>query len=489
MKCHQNFVKNWYFGFKKILELNGRELPNRIAKTTLSFIVGAIFCSCAYHTPPPSPLSDNEGQAVVFFEGENPYAKLFFHENIPILIYKTCDPYQSGYGVGLLLAPQILTLQTGYIKPLMKKLDAAPPSCIKGRDYDANALSYLEKFWSERLKPLLVYNLDLASGNAHQHLLERAKQLEIPEAFLIEMQGIVDGVNDYFSYRNDSKPLLTLEDLIVSHLFLDSFKRMGMVGVESSFGCCAIAVVGSCGTFLGRNLDWPNQKGDPEIKIGEYSLVTVRRGKRGANKVVSIGFPGMVGTLTGMNEKGVCAAVCESGGSIASQGMPYMFAVRSLLGSVSSVQEAEMFMRATPCASSFNLTLVDFHQAATFQIDPQAASPVEILMLDKEMIHATNHFIVNATEEVVPNTVSDSSSVRRYQAIQSTFNALNQQPCYEERIKQCLHCACQRNTIQAVLMHPQKKTMKVAFRSGWSALRENADYVEINCRLLFDKAH
>src|SRR5262249_57668039 len=61
----------------------------------------------------------------------------------------------------------------------------------------------------------------------------------------------------------------------------------------------------SGGPLLGRNLDYPS--------LGyahEYSLVTVYR-PAGKHAFVSIGFPGLVGCLSGMNDAGLAVAVLE----------------------------------------------------------------------------------------------------------------------------------------------------------------------------------
>ena len=59
------------------------------------------------------------------------------------------------------------------------------------------------------------------------------------------------------------------------------------------------------GPLLGRNLDYPSLG-----YIHEYSLVTVYR-PRGKHAFVSIGFPGLVGCLSGMNDAGLTVGVLE----------------------------------------------------------------------------------------------------------------------------------------------------------------------------------
>ena len=59
------------------------------------------------------------------------------------------------------------------------------------------------------------------------------------------------------------------------------------------------------GSLLGRNLDYPSRG-----YAHEHSLVTVYR-PRGCKAFVSVGFPGLMGCLSGMNDAGLTVAVLE----------------------------------------------------------------------------------------------------------------------------------------------------------------------------------
>ena len=61
------------------------------------------------------------------------------------------------------------------------------------------------------------------------------------------------------------------------------------------------------GPLLGRNLDYP-----PLGYANDYSLVTVYRPRGALHGFASVGFPGMVGCLSGMNDAGLTVAVMEA---------------------------------------------------------------------------------------------------------------------------------------------------------------------------------
>ena len=104
---------------------------------------------------------------------------------------------------------------------------------------------------------------------------------------------------------------------------------------RGGFACSSIVVEAghsaTGGPLFGRNLDFYTLN-----MLGKYSLVTVHRPK-GKHAFVSIGFPGMFGCLSGMNDAGLALAVHEvfvarDGGSLFNpKGEPYTFCFRRIL--------------------------------------------------------------------------------------------------------------------------------------------------------------
>src|SRR5690349_5339223 len=79
--------------------------------------------------------------------------------------------------------------------------------------------------------------------------------------------------------------------------------------ISKAYGCSSLVIgkerSATGGPLLGRNLDYPALG-----LLDQYNLVTVRRPK-GKHSFVSIGFPGMVGIVSGMNDAGLALAVHE----------------------------------------------------------------------------------------------------------------------------------------------------------------------------------
>ena len=75
--------------------------------------------------------------------------------------------------------------------------------------------------------------------------------------------------------------------------------------LKNTFECSALMVDPSRsatgGVLFGRNLDYPSMG-----YIHEHTLVTVYR-PTGKHAFVSVGFPGLVGVLSGMNDAGLCS--------------------------------------------------------------------------------------------------------------------------------------------------------------------------------------
>ena len=290
-----------------------------------------------------------------------PYGHLYYEGDIPVIQYTTSDPFAVGYTHGMLAGQQIIQLYENYMKPFIQALNAAPPSCYEGAQSRSSSL------WSEYAKPLLVFKLNLCSGKAQARLTERVKVLSIPEPYQEELAGVALALKD--NYQTS----LTVDDFLSAHVFLDSYKKLGMAGQSAAFGCSAVTLKERDITYLGRNLDWPDLKGD--FHIGDYSLLS-RRVRPAGGQFVSVDFPGLVGSLSGMTSTGLSLAICESGRSIA-QGMPYNMVVRQLLEQTSTLGEVESYLSRQPVASSINLSAADTQEVALYQLNPQHPSPVQ----------------------------------------------------------------------------------------------------------------
>ena len=162
---------------------------------------------------------------------------------------------------------------------------------------------------------------------------------------------------------------------------------------RGSLGCSSLIVAAdrsaTKGPLFGRNLDFPTLG-----ILDKYSLVTVHR-PNGKHAFASIGFPGLFGCLSGMNDAGLALAVHEvffarDGAPIFNpKGVPYMFCFRQILEECTTVEEAEKLLRATERTTILSLALCDRDNAVVLEMTPDS---VVARHGSDGILACTNHF-------------------------------------------------------------------------------------------------
>ena len=175
-----------------------------------------------------------------------------------------------------------------------------------------------------------------------------------------------------------------------------------LLDLRKGFGCSTLFLEGkrtSDGKPLcGRNLDFQTAG-----YLQEYSLVTVYR-QKGKHAFASVGFPGLVGCLSGMNDAGLTVAVLEvyetkeDGPALVESGVPYAMCVRRLLEDCSTIDEAERALRDMKRTTILNLAVGDMTQAVVFEITPKS---IAVRKSQDGVCICTNHF---RTEELCTAT-------------------------------------------------------------------------------------
>jgi hypothetical protein len=186
-----------------------------------------------------------------------------------------------------------------------------------------------------------------------------------------------------------------------------------MFDIYKVFACSSLIVDGerttTGGPLLGRNLDFPTLG-----YLHEYTLVTVYRPK-GKHAWVSVGFPGIIGCISGMNDQGLCVAVLEvyeaNDGSprFDPAGVPYALCYRTLLEECATVDEAYNRLKAMKRTTMTNLAVCDRNGGAVFEVTPRTVvlrKPQECLCL------STNHFV--SAELAPPNPENNFYTLDRY---------------------------------------------------------------------------
>ena len=145
--------------------------------------------------------------------------------------------------------------------------------------------------------------------------------------------------------------------------------------VVSVFACSAIVAEPDRSetgqVVFGRNLDLP-----PFAHLHELTLVTVYRPK-GKHAFASVGFPGIVGVISGMNDAGLSLAVNEiyetkdAAPKYSPLGTPKLMLLRRVLEECSTLDEAEKLLKATPRTGLMAVTMADKTGGAVFEITPK----------------------------------------------------------------------------------------------------------------------
>jgi isopenicillin-N N-acyltransferase-like protein len=143
------------------------------------------------------------------------------------------------------------------------------------------------------------------------------------------------------------------------------------------------------GPLFGRNLDGPAFG-----PLYELPLVVVCR-PQGKLGFASVTYPGMLGVVSGMNEKGLAIAdltvtdAKDGSATLDAQGVPFTLAFRRVLEECSTVEEAEKLLRSLRRTIRQNVALCDARGGAVLEVTPKTVvvrRPVE------GVCACTNHF-------------------------------------------------------------------------------------------------
>lgn len=236
-----------------------------------------------------------------------------------------------------------------------------------------------------QLSQIALYPQKLLSlfqaGSRWERLVATSKKLlpQFPADYRKEMDAVAKAAH------------IDSELLLVGSTFPDILK---------SGGCSTLIVqAGRSATrepIFGRNLDYPSMG-----FLQNYTLVTIYHPK-GKHAFASVGFPGMIGCVSGMNDAGLALATLEVYWSrdgaprLDTHGVPYTLCFRRLLEECGNVTQAERLLRSMKRTTMNNLAVCDRHGGEVFEFTPRSLvvrGPVD------DVCCCTNHF---RTEELAP---------------------------------------------------------------------------------------
>ena len=191
---------------------------------------------------------------------------------------------------------------------------------------------------------------------------------------------------------------------------------MGYHRVPAHGDCTAYARAGGASgrPVLAQTIDLNGGLGD------QIAVLDVTHDRPGSRRVIVLSFGGLLGYL-GMNSDGLAVGLNLLLGGQWGPGLPPYLAIRHLLDTATSVDEAIALLRGLlPLASSRNIMLCDNAKAAAVEI---LGDELRVIAAD-EVVH-TNHFLhpdLAPADEL--NIFARRSSLRRLEACQARLGAV-----------------------------------------------------------------
>jgi predicted choloylglycine hydrolase len=193
----------------------------------------------------------------------------------------------------------------------------------------------------------IVHGLVEKEHQSIEGLTKVARHYEpfIPAALREELHGIAEGAG------------LPYDQILVMNTFADA-----LLGKSPRF-CSAVAVHGSDGLLIGRNLDWVNHG------VAHRSGVVFLLEPRGERRVLSVGWPGIAGVVTGMNDRGVVVTMNMAISSDAEpNATPVLLRIRDVLAHASSAEAAVADATSQPRTMAMNWMVADAGSAAVVEL-------------------------------------------------------------------------------------------------------------------------
>lgn len=245
-----------------------------------------------------------------------------------------------------------------------------------------------------------------------------------------------------------AKTLVDKDSVSVANAFLE-IRRLG--------GCSALIVeddrTAIDGPMFGRNFDFPSLG-----LLQKFSLITAYRLKD-RHSFVSIGFPGLVGVISGMNDKGLAIATLDvyqskdGSAKFNPKGVPLTWTYRRILEECETVEQTFALLKKTERTTWMNLAVCDKQHGAVFELTPEN---VVMRIPTASIISCTNHF---RTPELAV-----LKGGRRFKALEASRDVPK---IGLKEMSRRLHATQQSGwTIQTMIFEPKAGRIHVALGDG-----------------------
>jgi Acyl-coenzyme A:6-aminopenicillanic acid acyl-transferase len=370
----------------------------------------------------------------LFKPGQCEGGKLYYEGDVPILSLTSDNPFQAGRAHGYLCGPAI--------NQLAKRLNFVLHGLAKRPRADQLSRTLLEI------------------------------RSVTPKEYLREIEGLVDGYNQWVKEQHfwQFAKTITVDDVLLLHLLPDSvhfqpglFERRGAARIQNNIAFACSSIVNrepQKGLTFARNMDWPSFG-----LAGSYSLIIHRKRENGLHSTVEVGLPCFVGTLTGMNDKGLSLAMNVCCGSTQSiRGMPASFYNRACLEKCQTVQEVDEFTQKQAPLGDYHMTVVDPEKAESihFYQSTNMKNAIHRRWQEGRPLATFNY-----RYDPEPNVPMHHSNERQ-KVVDAFFQQRNNRP-----LEEALALPYVNNwlTTHRVVMEPKTRTFKVAFDNAFAGKR------------------
>ncbi|MHA1580820.1 MAG: C45 family autoproteolytic acyltransferase/hydrolase [Candidatus Freyarchaeota archaeon] len=294
-----------------------------------------------------------------------------------LLLHVRGTPYEMGYQHGMLLSDEITDLSSGFLTPVCMEI---------GGGYD------LEHF---------QIGYEIMREIAYTALVPFIKAYT-PQ-YWAEMEGMADALSD-------AGTPVTFGDLLLINTFLDI--TYYLESISSDYSCSYFAAWGNAthkGKLIhGGNTDFQSYNVAPNATIfivQEPEPDPTIPGYTPGFPFLSVGWVGVIGTLSGMNIEGISVGDTTSWTTeMTIAGVPYFFLVRSVIQYADSIDAALWIFENTPKTAGFTHVVSDakIPEAKVIEI---SAENVAIRSVNPcqpappQTIHTSNHY---ECEEMIP---------------------------------------------------------------------------------------
>lgn len=200
-----------------------------------------------------------------------------------------------------------------------------------------------------------------------------------PPEVLEELRGMVDGSEGVLNY--DVLILASYGMYFVENLMFN--RKLPMCSGFVAFGDAT-----SGGLLINaRNMDWM-----PMEMLLKYPAVIRYKPEEG-NSFISIGYPSMVGVISGMNEKGIAVSLLASSSTDCSwEGVDITLILREIMEKADTIGEAEEILINSRNATGCNI-LISSGKEKTGSVVEMSASKRFVRRPENSMIWVANHYL------------------------------------------------------------------------------------------------